>query len=988
MQTRITSLKTYVKVAKKNPSDIKAIQNVKDEAGIINDALTAMRELNPEEEWAKSGKVFAQTFTDMYKQFSDLAKIIEPLKSLVNNLGTSFENLGFNVNAITDVRKEVAQTAKAIVSMSGVDDATKHLKTTINALKQAKKEASYVTLKFNYDTNDEDLLAAFQKDGYRAKSLSDALNLRMGDLGGEYDEIITSLNGMTEGTTEYTAASAKLVPILKEMLRVDQRFQKINVGQSLFESLDEYDDDTFFSHNSVREAIKEITNAIKTELSNAETELKNITKKWLDDINNVEIQLNLTKESKDAFKSSLDDYVAKLNAGEFGKIKPISIELDFNGSNDILDNQKNKNISKSDIAETKERFIQEEKELNEEISKLEAEFESNSNSLKADKLSEYKTKKLKHRNQEINDTLKKLRANASEYAYLIAHMDEDGIGSLATSSWQKFDAMTKSLGQQQEKILQKTREWRKEMMDNFSFSFKWTPFTSEDEFAEEVRNINMYTNQHPINLVPDTVTLIQDIEDALSDKIFTIQVESDKPLPVSGGAVAGVVPMPYGYIPMGTKPPVIQPLPTQPPIKEKEAPSTDDSDIEDIVKTSKETKNAIESDVREIIEFAKQYKSGRDEIEDNLRNALKGATVTPASSNKEFESYFAALRNGEIQLDEENLKKYGKVDTYIEAVKNLRKKAKSPSKFFDSAVSEILDIANKLENDPSLAEGLSEKLQSILLTAVQKSIVAYDESNETQERNNKKTIKEQTKVRDDALKQYGSEEEKKKRAVSISNVQKKIDELLGSSEVLREYDDLQSEIARLEKSTKASDKKDLIEYQRWAGEYNSAIKDAYKTLVELRKERDRLNQEDPNDPNLKAAREAQEKIRTAERRNYNITRRKKAYDSVMVPFYNSSRTDEDGKTITTEGIVDIIKSGDSAKIFEFIINQLLKDTDVVDRMGPGRRFPDASSTDKMFGGSTQRVITQTIDLVQKALGFTQKSLEESSTRVKQEQLFV
>lgn len=115
LQARMDGLAAQAKAAKKSHSSGSIIDTsgLEDELKFIKEVFREMKSLNPAEDWAKSGKVFAQTFTNMHNQLSDLANSVETLRSSVTELGESFKNIGFNITPTVDMSGVIKQTDAA-----------------------------------------------------------------------------------------------------------------------------------------------------------------------------------------------------------------------------------------------------------------------------------------------------------------------------------------------------------------------------------------------------------------------------------------------------------------------------------------------------------------------------------------------------------------------------------------------------------------------------------------------------------------------------------------------------------------------------------------------------------------------------------------------------------------------------------------------------------------------------------------------------------
>lgn len=944
----------------------------------VSNLISALGDIDaPLEGWGKNAPRMIQSFDSLMTRIDSIEEKTTSLKLNIEGLNTQFETLTSR-NALEGIANEaheaevaVARMAKTINQGSQIDDAAKHLQVTLSALKKAAREASFPEIKINYDLNDDELKTKLDKlNDAKSDSLETSLSYRMGDLFAGYDEVLESLNGLTEGTGEYKTASAKLVPILKEMLMVEQRLQKIDnrtIPSLIKQYGDELDTDIFDSGNNMRAAIKEIMDALNAEIDVTKEKLKNLTLDWRDELSSINLKLALSKEDETEFKKVIDQYVTKLNDGAYGKLQNVKIGLSFNEADSSKQDAALKSSTAEQIAERKQKLIDEQKDFNERIQKLEEELNNNINTLNNEGTSTYQHGKLTKRNKEIEAEINSLKKNIVEYQYVVEHMDDDDFGAVTTTTWRKFDAVEKSLTTQQARILNRTREWRDEMTKNLSFNFKWTPFTDEQEFTDEVNKINAFTGNHPINLVPDMETFMTDIQDALDNNEFVVHITPDGPIPVAGvmsGGYNGPAPIIGQYI---TPPP--PPAPPTPP-----SPPTSDGN-DDVEPMIEQAETEIESDIQAIVQFARNYKNRMDAANQKLIDLLEGTGLGIGSKRDEFKEYFDALKDGSVKLPDAQSKKYNNVNTYIDSVKNAIQNATSVSQYFDDAVKYILDNADNIAEHPELADAI----KNILVDSIAKSISGYEASITKQRAQNNRRINIETTKYENAMKAYGSTEEKDKRAKAINDAQAEIDTMLNSNEILSDYYEIRSNIDALNKKSDKKSKEELQVYKELEQEYLPSVRAQYDELIKLIEKRNQLLREDPNDPYLKAATEAQANIRSAKNRNSNIDRRLGAYSSVGIQMLDSEQFGP--------GLFSLIRSGDQNAIRDYILSNILNKSDIVDRMSRGRKFSEASTPTYMFATSGQQIVTGTIDLVQHIFGLVQQTAKETAKRAQAEDLF-
>lgn len=121
LQEKMDALEKTAKSVNKQPNDVSIIDvdKLKDELEFIQEVFKEMKALNPAEDWAKSGKLFVESFSKMHTQLSDLATVVDELKTSVSGLGNSFKDVGFDIIPVIDTKSVTKQATRTI---DGVGD--------------------------------------------------------------------------------------------------------------------------------------------------------------------------------------------------------------------------------------------------------------------------------------------------------------------------------------------------------------------------------------------------------------------------------------------------------------------------------------------------------------------------------------------------------------------------------------------------------------------------------------------------------------------------------------------------------------------------------------------------------------------------------------------------------------------------------------------------------------------------------------------------
>ena len=177
LQTRMDALAATAKHANKKPDHISMIDvdGLKDEMNFIKEVLKEMKSLNPAEDWAKSGKMFVQSFSNMHQQLNDLASSVKDLKSSVEELGTSYKNVGFDITPTVNVSSATKQATKAI---DGVGDVVvNRVHGVSDAIRRESNRASKFLADMNKNMAANKSFKSAEAVGQKLRSLYQAFDL-------------------------------------------------------------------------------------------------------------------------------------------------------------------------------------------------------------------------------------------------------------------------------------------------------------------------------------------------------------------------------------------------------------------------------------------------------------------------------------------------------------------------------------------------------------------------------------------------------------------------------------------------------------------------------------------------------------------------------------------------------------------------------------------------------------------------------------------
>ena len=304
VQARMDGLNAQAKAAKKNPGNSAIVSGLEEELKFMREVFSEMKALNPAEDWAKSGKVFAQTFSNMNKQLSDLAKIIEPLKGSIAELGASFGNLGFDIAPQIDVSAATKQATKAI---DGIGDV---VITRVHNVSKDIKRAYNTANKFLADMN-KNMASAKQ-----FKSVDD-VRAKLTSLYRAYE-----INYSQASETGDREAARYAKEIFDSIQKAEKQFSTFSgksiFNESQFEQMQNMiDDQIAYAQKKIEKYNDEVQKAFELDLADKLTK----------NLKGLNLSIDLPKQAD--FVKKINKFVDQINEKKLHTIK-VNIDDSFN----------------------------------------------------------------------------------------------------------------------------------------------------------------------------------------------------------------------------------------------------------------------------------------------------------------------------------------------------------------------------------------------------------------------------------------------------------------------------------------------------------------------------------------------------------------------------------------------------------------------------------------------------------------------------------
>lgn len=471
LEARISALEASAKAAKRSHESGSMVDTsaLKDEMAFIKEVFTEMKSLNPAEDWAKSGKTFAQTFSNMHQQLSDLAKDITDLTGSLTALTTSFQNAGFEI-----VPK---------VDMAGAKQATK----TIEDLSVGMAKVGQVgTAALNKQAESVVRLRAEMKklssEEYELKISDDKLEGRFKQLYKKEQQLYEKIDPeVTPDPKKLEGFKQQYASVVREIIAIEKRYLSLH-NKSLLGSdnvwgsqpgQDFYKD--FMSEWEA--AIKDGIESFKAAIKSAEEELQNLTsedlgKRIAEQLRGLEIPLTLSPDAEARLIKKINAIVDNINTTN--AVKTVKVKLDEELS--PIEPEKTSSVGRPASSLAKKR--------NERKAELQTEYDNLKSQLEAAKqvqeaaesaLSKYQQEHFdkapdsnKHLVGDVakaKQSVQQLEDLLSTYQFLIHNFDDPGIAKVIDDAWKYIETMGKGIKAGQHRILEATKQWRQQMIE-------------------------------------------------------------------------------------------------------------------------------------------------------------------------------------------------------------------------------------------------------------------------------------------------------------------------------------------------------------------------------------------------------------------------------------------------------------------------------------------------------------------------------------------
>ena len=965
--------------------EIRYFGDKKDTAGIERtmEYLTALGE-----EFASIGSTFDAK--QIARSMNSLVSVLNTLEVSAERLKTSFTTL-FSKGTATSLN-----TIATAMASIGVD------KSQITSMKRAREEmeklAKSSTIKLDIDygslSSDELLKALRTKHKAKTANLNDLLDFEWSDITVQLPEI-TNLDVRRKQLLAIIELEKR---IMKETGKspVNEYFEEDTALRNMAEVKEEFNELT----KVARESSKEILNQFKQSAKDIKTAIAEELGKLAD----VKVSLTLDEASKKSFAQSVNNFVGDFNNKKYGEIEPVKIDLIPNEPEKTTNRGRPLSASKDQIKKATTDIQKELDLLQKEYDEVDNLLNNKENGLLSKVNPDKPNKALNTSIANAEAKLKALEKQMISYKYILSNMDDYEFAKHIASDWKRFASAEEVILTSQNKLLDRTQKWRNEMNNLLRFKYTWKIEGTEDEFAGLESALIDLTDNHPIRLTPDIDFLANAIEEGLAKKQINVKLTADGPVSVSG--VVGNLGIPpvmvVGQPPKSASTTVVPTTPTpkvaqqpQPQPKTPTPPQTVTRSYTD-----------VDTDIATIIEFVEKQVERNRELRVAYAELLKDLGIT----DEGVSAFLDNVKNGKTTIPKGVASKHGSEELLLQKLRRQKEDVSFNSKNpFFSAANDILKLKDVIANNPNdqaKVKEASDQIKSLLMKSIVDSFKNYFKTSEEDKNKYLKDIQAQEAARTAAMAKYNSEPERQKRKEIIASKQRQINELQ-SNTAIAEYEKIVNQIEEAKTNGDWASVRALQEQERQA---LPAVKQGYQDLIKLRRQLEdsnlyqiseterkiseleaktnkseqevqnlirlrnhlsKLQWENTDDANLIAARDAQNAIKEKKNRVANIDRRREAYDSLF----------------SLDEIKKLIDSGNEQGLSEFIMKEILSKSDIAESMGRHKKTEGCETNSiKAFDTMSQRLITATVGLVQKALGIAQEATEELDTRVRNEGL--
>ena len=773
-----------------------------------------------------------------------------------------------------------------------------------------------------------------------------ALGDEFANMGSNFDakQITRSMNSLMTALS-----SDKIAQMAVDTEQLTRAFEKLfnrnstNEADKLATAMAKFNEE---AEKSARTVVRKLHNSVNTVVGSISEKLGKLSE--------IKVDLILDEASKDNFKTSINNFINELNEHKNGNINEVKVTLDLNEPEKTTNIGRPKSASKKQIEAAKADIQKAIDDLQKKYDEVKSVLEHPVRGLNEQLKNDPTNAVLQGHINKANEELVSIAKTMESYNHLLSQMDDYEFAKYAASDWKRFSSAAQNVLISQSHLLTETRKWRNEMNDALKFKYQFKLEGSDAEFEDLAWQFEQMAAKRPLQLTPDIDYLANAIEQGLAGREIKVKLAANGTVNTSG--VVGNL----GVVPGRVVVRQDKPMPPTPVAPKVVTPVTQEAPKE-------QSHVYIDSEIGAIIKSVEAQLAVKKSLEELYAELLKDAGIT----DKEVVAYVDAVKDKKITVPKEIASKYGTEKIFLDKLQKTKKAVNFNSKvpFFNvtDGILQLKKVIDENPNDEAKVKSASEQIKTLLVQSVVESFKTYSEKSKKRYAQNEQDIIEWTKVRDAAKAAYDSDAEKKKRSDAIAAKQQEIAGL-ESNTAISEYE----AILQLIKMAKTEGDTASLEYfSQQEREVLPAVKKGYQDLIEARKQLNELHKQDPNDVNLQKIAEAEHKIASLTRSNAKITRSRQEYENIGVPL---GRLEE------------LVSGGKSNDIYDLIVEQILSKPNVVQSMGSKRKTSDAIDPMYLFDTTNQKLITATVDMVQKAFGMVQKTNAELDRRVANESL--
>ena len=468
---------------------------------------------NPIGDWATEGEKTYRKFSKLEGEIADLRTTATQLGVDIGKINTQITDLNTNVakfaqsykaintSKFNGIKKDIADT---VVVTKKLDDTFKSMgKDTGGIDKGSKKLTDYIKL---WES------ATGKKYTFRLNTDIDQQSIDLYDKIIEAEDKLAQLQKKSKSTPNNKGLQTQIQN--KQLDLAKLYIQAQDFSEKTHTSMDEA-----FSFNS-----KKIEKQLADILNDFSKKLNQVVEK----MSTIKIDLGLPEYSD--FANKINNFVDGINAGKGGVLKEVNLTAKITNVQDV----KSSEIESGTKTEQQPKSTPTSKRLEEEVAKLQTQLtEKNKqlNDLKtkqdADDINDKQKAGFQTQIDRVDKEIQSLKGSISDYQYLIKEIESNPGSGLATEvrRWQTTEA---TIGRAQDRILQKTQEWKNEIVQAMTVSAKELDFefgwdNSVTVGAQNLQSaLEKYFADSPIAITIDTERLGNDIKTAIESQGITL----------------------------------------------------------------------------------------------------------------------------------------------------------------------------------------------------------------------------------------------------------------------------------------------------------------------------------------------------------------------------------------------------------------------------------------------------------------------------------